>query len=157
MLFVRLFIAWEIDGIISNVDTPKSRANTKHAATHAKNEKVMHQYHLETLLSETEAQPTDEQLNDIDALTMDHSIRHHYATILEFSAAIQILLSHSISPDEVERGCVALSRACQNWARMGCHPVQAFLCYMGVSMNKTMAFLVGLTIIITMAVNSNVQ
>ncbi|KAG2743727.1 hypothetical protein P692DRAFT_20704639, partial [Suillus brevipes Sb2] len=121
VLFVGLFVAWEIDGLIPDIDAPKSRANTKHAAAHAKNEKVMRQRRLETLLSETEAQPTDEQLDDIDALTMDRSIRHHYATILEFSAAIRILSSRSISPDEVERGCAALSRACQNWARMGCH------------------------------------
>lgn len=121
VLFVGLFVAWQIDGTIPDIDAPKSRTNTKHAAAHAKNEKVMRQRRLEMLLSETEAHPTDEQLNENDALTMDRSIRHHYATILEFSAAIRILSSRSISPDEVERGCAALSRACQNWARMGCH------------------------------------
>jgi hypothetical protein len=121
VLFVGLFIAWEIDGLIPDIDALKSRANTKHAAVHAKNEKVMHQRRLKILLSETEAQPTNEQLDENNALMMDCSIRHHYATILEFSAAIRILLSRSISPDEVERGCAALSRACQNWARMGCH------------------------------------
>ncbi|KAG1817167.1 uncharacterized protein BJ212DRAFT_1446741 [Suillus subaureus] len=109
VLFVGLFIAWEIDSIIPNVNAPKLRANTKHAATHVKNEKVM------------SAQPTDEQLDENDALTMDCSIRHHYTTILEFSAAIWILSSCSISPDEVKWGCAALSRACQNWAHMGCH------------------------------------
>jgi hypothetical protein len=121
VLFVGLFVAWEIDSLIPDIDAPKSRANTKHAAAHAKNEKVMRQCHLEILLSETEAQPTDEQLDENDALTMDCSIRHHYTTILKFSATIRILSSRSISPDEVERGCAALSRACQNWVRMGCH------------------------------------
>ncbi|KIK38853.1 hypothetical protein CY34DRAFT_14791 [Suillus luteus UH-Slu-Lm8-n1] len=66
-----LFVAWEIDGLIPDIDAPKSRANTKHAAAHAKNEKVMRQRCLEILLSETEAQPTDEQLDENDALTMD--------------------------------------------------------------------------------------
>ncbi|KAG1730535.1 uncharacterized protein EDB91DRAFT_1239083 [Suillus paluster] len=126
VLFVGLFVAWEIDGIIPNINTPKSRTNTKHAAAHVKNEKVMRQHRLEILLSETEAHPTDEQLDENDALTMDCSIRHHHATILEFSAAIRILSSHSISPDEVERGCAALSRACQNWACMGCHLMPYF-------------------------------
>ncbi|KAG2051422.1 hypothetical protein BDR06DRAFT_983555 [Suillus hirtellus] len=99
VLFVGLFITWQIDGTIPNINAPKSRTNMKHAAAHAKNEK----------------------LNENDALTMDHSIRHHYVTILEFSAAIQILSSHFISPDEGEWGCAALSRACQDWACMGCH------------------------------------
>lgn len=39
----------------------------------------MRQRRLEILLSETEAHPTDEQLDENDALTMDRSIRHHYA------------------------------------------------------------------------------
>ncbi|KAG1870321.1 hypothetical protein F4604DRAFT_1926630 [Suillus subluteus] len=70
VLFVGLFIVWEIDSTIPDIDAPKSRTNTKHAAAHAKNEKVMCQRWLETLLSQTEVHPTDEQLDKIDALTM---------------------------------------------------------------------------------------
>ncbi|KAG1818110.1 uncharacterized protein BJ212DRAFT_1446573 [Suillus subaureus] len=80
---------------------------------------------LETLLSETE-NPTDEQLDEINTSTMDRSIRHHYETVLTFSTTIQILSSCSISPDEIDCGCAALSRACQNWAHMGCHMTPYF-------------------------------
>jgi len=52
---------------------------------------------------------------------MDRSLKRHYETIVEFSAAIRILSPRSISPNEVQRGCAALSRSCQSWARMGCH------------------------------------
>ncbi|KAG1751987.1 hypothetical protein EDD22DRAFT_740255, partial [Suillus occidentalis] len=99
VLFVGLFIAWEVD--------------------------MLCQRRLEILLSES-ADPNQEQLDLVDSFTTDHSIRQHYSTMLEFSAAIQILSSRSISPREVERGCAALSRVCQNWANMGVHMTPYF-------------------------------
>lgn len=125
VLFVGLFVAWEVDGTLPDIDAPKPRSNTKNAAAQAKTEKIMRQRRLETLLSETD-NPTDEQLNEVNNSTMDRSIRRHYETVLEFSTAIRILSSRSISPDEIDRGCAALSRACQNWARMGCHMTPYF-------------------------------
>ncbi|KAG0705932.1 hypothetical protein DFH29DRAFT_980680 [Suillus ampliporus] len=120
VLFVGLFVAWEVDGILPDIEAPKSRSGTKDAAAQAKTEKVLHQRHLEILLSES-PDPNQEQLDLVDSFTTDWSIRRHYSTMLEFSAAIQILSSRSISPHEVERGCAALSRACQNWANLGVH------------------------------------
>ncbi|KAG1877401.1 hypothetical protein F4604DRAFT_1880386 [Suillus subluteus] len=43
------------------------------------------------------------------------------AEIAHFSAAVCILSSQSISPDDVQRGSAALSHAIQSWAHMGCH------------------------------------
>ncbi|KAG2746874.1 hypothetical protein P692DRAFT_20738365, partial [Suillus brevipes Sb2] len=120
VLFVGLFVAWEIDGKIPDIDAPKSRSGTKDATAFAKTEKVLRQRRLEVLLSET-ANPSQEQIDQANSSTMDRFIPRHYSTILQFSVAIRILSLRSISPDEVERGCAALSRACQSWASMGCH------------------------------------
>jgi hypothetical protein len=118
-------VAWEVDGKLPDIDAPKSRPSTKQATALAKIEKVMHQHRLETLLSETE-NPTDKQLDLLNTSTMDQSIPHHYGAILEFSAAIQILSSRSISPKKVNCDCAALSKACQSWAHMGCHMTPYF-------------------------------
>ncbi|KAG1717696.1 hypothetical protein EDD22DRAFT_752230, partial [Suillus occidentalis] len=99
VLFVGLFVAWEVD--------------------------MLCQRCLEILLSES-ADPNQEQLDLVDSFTTDRSIRQHYSTMLEFSAAIQILSSCSISPREVERGCAALSRVCQSWGNMGVHMTPYF-------------------------------
>lgn len=41
VLFVGLFVAWEVDGTLPDIDTPKSRSSTKQATAQAKVEKVM--------------------------------------------------------------------------------------------------------------------
>jgi hypothetical protein len=120
VLFIGLFVAWEVDGNLPDIDAPRLRAGTNNAAKYAKTEKVLGQRRLETLLSETD-NPNEEQLDHAKSSTMDRSILRHYSTMLEFSVAIRILSSRSISPDEVKRGCAALSRACQSWADMGVH------------------------------------
>jgi hypothetical protein len=120
VLFVRLFIGWEVDGKLPDIHAPRSRAGTINAAKYVKTEKVLGQRRLEVLLSETD-DPSEEQLQHAKSSTMDRSILRHYSTMLEFSAAIRILSSRLISPAEVERGCAALSRACQSWANMGVH------------------------------------
>jgi hypothetical protein len=120
VLFVGLFVAWQVDGILPDIEAPKSRSGTKDVAAQAKTDKVLRQRRLEILLSES-PDPNQEQLDLVDSFTTDRSIRRHYSTMLEFSAAIRILSSRSISPHEVERGCAALSQACQNWANLGVH------------------------------------
>ncbi|KAG1731841.1 uncharacterized protein EDB91DRAFT_1238875 [Suillus paluster] len=65
--------------------------------------------------------PSDAETNRVNSAKMDCNLRQHYAVILEFSAAVCILSSQSISPDNVCRGRAALSHATQSWARMGCH------------------------------------
>ncbi|KAG1747491.1 hypothetical protein EDD22DRAFT_981908 [Suillus occidentalis] len=47
VLFIRLFIAWEIDGKIPDIDAPKSRSGTKDTTAFAKTEKVLQQRCLE--------------------------------------------------------------------------------------------------------------
>lgn len=75
---------------------------------------------LEHLLARN-AHPSDAEIDRVNSAKMDRNLRRHYAVILEFSAAVRILSSQSISPDDVRRGCAALSHATQSWARMGCH------------------------------------
>lgn len=64
---------------------------------------------------------TDAEVARAKCATMNRSLRRHYDTVVEFSAAVRIMSPRSISPDEVRRGCAALSRSFQSWARMGCH------------------------------------
>jgi hypothetical protein len=65
--------------------------------------------------------PSDADIARVNSAKMDRNLRRHYNTILEFCAAVRILSSQSISADDIHRGCAALSRATQSWARMGCH------------------------------------
>ncbi|KAJ7603249.1 hypothetical protein DFH06DRAFT_1114701 [Mycena polygramma] len=125
VFFVGLFVAWEVDGEIPDTDAPPSPANTKNAAAQAAQEKLVRARMLEHLMA-TNPNPTEAEINKIKGVTMDRSLRRHYDTVLEFTAAARILTSHKISPNEVKRGCGALERAIQCWARMHCHLVPYF-------------------------------
>ncbi|KAJ7718697.1 hypothetical protein DFH07DRAFT_761463, partial [Mycena maculata] len=105
VFFVALFIAWQVDGEIPDIDAPPSAPNTKNAAAQAAQEKL---------------------IDEIKSTKMDRSLRRHYDTIVQFTAAVRIITSNSISPNEVRRGCGALEQAIQSWARMNCHLVPYF-------------------------------
>ena len=120
VLFLALFVAWQVDGVIPDIDAPASASNTKIAAAQAASEKLVRARMLENLMTQN-PNPSEEDLDRIKSAKMDRSLRRHYDVVLEFSAAICILSSQEISPNEVKRGCAALSRSVQSWARMGCH------------------------------------
>jgi hypothetical protein len=120
ILFVGLFVAWEIDGEIPDEDAPPSAPNTKNAAAQASLEKLV-QDRLAANLLVKNPDATDAEVARVTKLTMNRSLRRHYDVVVEFSAAVRILSSRSISPNDVRRGCAALSRSFQSWARMGCH------------------------------------
>ncbi|TFK58870.1 hypothetical protein BDN72DRAFT_781477 [Pluteus cervinus] len=75
---------------------------------------------LEDLLTKN-PNASDEAKDEIDSITMDRSYHPHYNAILEFTAAIRILASRSISPADVKRAFMILSHAIQTWAKMHCH------------------------------------
>lgn len=83
-------------------------------------QKMLRSWLMELLLARNQ-HPSDAEIARVNTAKMDRNLRCHYGVILEFSAAICILSSQSISPNDVRRGSAALSRATQGWARMGCH------------------------------------
>lgn len=120
ILFVALFAAWQVDGEIPDNDAPSSASNTKIAAAQAQTETLLRKRLLENLLAKN-ANPPQEELERVKHAKTDRSLRRHYDAVLEFSVALRILSARSISPNEIKRGCKALSRAVQSWARMNCH------------------------------------
>ena len=115
-----MFVAWEVDGEIPDEDAPPSAPNTKNASAHAALEKLVQDRLVANLLAKNPA-ATDAKVAQIRRATMNRSLWRHYNTVVEFSAAVRIPASRSISPDEVRRGCTALSCSFQSWAQMGCH------------------------------------
>jgi len=122
ILFVALFVAWEQDGEIPDTDAPLFAPTTKNAAAH---DKLLRERLLANLL-EKSPNASDEQIVQVKSAMMNQSYRCHYETTVEFSPAVRILSSHEISPDEVRRGCAALSQNCKFWARMSCHLTSYF-------------------------------
>ncbi|EIW77460.1 hypothetical protein CONPUDRAFT_62915 [Coniophora puteana RWD-64-598 SS2] len=91
VLFVGLFVAWEKDGEIPDA------------------------------LYDTDAHPPQHRLKEIKRAMPNRNLQDHYEVILQFSAAVRILATRSISPVDVQRGCAALARSIQTWARMHIH------------------------------------
>ncbi|KAJ6528864.1 hypothetical protein B0H19DRAFT_1214570 [Mycena capillaripes] len=103
VFFVALFMAWQIDGEIPD-------------------EKLFRARMRENLMAQN-PDAMEEELEHIKTIKMDRSLRRHYDAVVQFTAAIRIITSNSISPDEIKRGCGALERTIQEWARMYCHLV----------------------------------
>lgn len=125
VFFLGLFVAWEVDGEIPDIDAEPSASNTKNAAAQAAQEKLVRARMRENLLAKN-PDATEEELEHIKSVKMDRSLRRHYDTVVQFTAAIRIITSNAISPNEVRRGCGTLERAIQTWARMNCHLVPYF-------------------------------
>ncbi|KAJ7358085.1 hypothetical protein DFH08DRAFT_1042899 [Mycena albidolilacea] len=125
VFFVALFDAWQVDGEIPDIDIKPSPPNTKNASTQAAQEKLIRARMCEHLLA-TNPDASEEELESINTIKMDHSLRRHYKMVVQFTAAVRIITSNSISPNEVRRGCGALELAVQLWARMHCHLVPYF-------------------------------
>ncbi|KAJ7696410.1 hypothetical protein B0H16DRAFT_1350491, partial [Mycena metata] len=122
VFFVALFMAWEVNGEIPDIEAEPPAANTKIAAGKAQQEKLVQARMRENLLAKN-PDATEDELEALKSITMDRSLRRHYEAVVQFTAAVRILTSNSISPNEVERGCDALERTLQEWARMHCHLV----------------------------------
>ncbi|KAJ7291750.1 hypothetical protein C8J57DRAFT_948984, partial [Mycena rebaudengoi] len=120
VLFIALFDAWQVDGEIPDIDAPPSASNTKLYRAQQQSEKLVVQRLMETLMARN-PNPTEEDIAAVKATKMDRSLRRHYDAILQFTAAIRILCTQEISPNDVKRAFSALSHAVQSWARMNCH------------------------------------
>jgi hypothetical protein len=125
VFFVALFNAWQVNGEIPDIDAEPSASNTKNAAAQTGQEKLVRARMRENLLAKN-PDATEDELDEIKTATMDRSLRRHYEQVVQFTAAIRIITSNSISPNEVKRGCGALERTIQEWARMNCHLVPYF-------------------------------
>lgn len=120
VLFLALFEAWHVNGEIPDIDAPPSPANSKILRAQLNSEKLVRERLLECLMADN-PNPTEEDIDRIKTVKMDRSLRRHYDAVLEFTAAVRILCTQEISPNEVKRGFSALGNAVQSWARMHCH------------------------------------
>jgi hypothetical protein len=120
VLFVGLYVAWEVNGGIPDEEAPPSALNTRLFAVQNAMEALLYRRRAAHLHSKN-LKPSKAALDTLKEIKMDRSLRGHYNVMLELCAAICILASRSISPNEVRRGCSALSGACQSLARMRCH------------------------------------
>ncbi|KAJ7756554.1 hypothetical protein B0H16DRAFT_1538396 [Mycena metata] len=120
VLFLALFAAWHVDGEIPDINAPSSPPNSKLLRAQQKSEKLVRKCLLESYMADN-PNPSDSEINRIKKVKMDRSLRRHYEAILEFTAAVRILSTREISPNEVKRGFAALGNAVQSWARMFCH------------------------------------
>ncbi|KAJ6582600.1 hypothetical protein DFH09DRAFT_1245975 [Mycena vulgaris] len=125
VFFVGLFLAWQVDGEIPDIDAEPSADKTKNAAAQAAQEKLVRARMRENLLAKN-PDATEDDLEHIKTVKMDRSLRRHYEAVVQFTAAVRIITSNSISPNEVKRGCRTLETAIQSWARMHCHLVPYF-------------------------------
>ncbi|KAI0261417.1 hypothetical protein BC834DRAFT_845560 [Gloeopeniophorella convolvens] len=120
VLFVAIFQAWEVDGVIPNIDAPRSLPDTKLRASQKLTQKLLRR-RLHERLEDTVAEPTDADYENIECAEADRNISRHYDNLLQFTAAVRILSTQSITPDDVDCGCDYLNTSFQSWARMGCH------------------------------------
>ena len=117
-----MFAAWQVDRKIPDVKAPLSADNTNNAKLQAQTEALLQKRLMEALLARN-PDPSARELAKVKAAKMDHSLHHHYEAVLDFTVALRILPSHSISLNEVSQGCDLLSQVVQSWARMNCHLV----------------------------------
>ncbi|KAF7343039.1 hypothetical protein MVEN_01734200 [Mycena venus] len=87
VFFVGLFDAWQVDGEIPDVDAEPSPANTKNAAAQAAQEKLIRARMRENLVAKN-PNATEDELEAIKTVQMDRSLKKHYDTIVQFTAAI---------------------------------------------------------------------
>jgi hypothetical protein len=125
ILFVALFDAWQIDGEIPDEDAPRSPAGSKARAEEDRIETLV-RTRARTLFLATHQDPTLEELESIQAATSSRNYRQHFDVILQLTVAIRILGSRQLSPNDVLRGCSAMTRAFQQWARMNVHMTPYF-------------------------------
>ncbi|KAL1713956.1 hypothetical protein EV715DRAFT_210517 [Schizophyllum commune] len=120
ILSVSLFVAWQVDGRIPDGDAPLPASNTNNAKALLAQQRLVHK----RMVSNFRVQNPNATIDDeprLEHAKMDRSYRRHYDAIVQFCAALRILPSYAISPDDVKRGCDMLARSMQSWARMHCH------------------------------------
>ena len=120
IFFVALFVAWEVNGEIPDVDVLSPGRGTKIEAAMISQQKLVHQHLRAHMLAENPDMPTD-NLPDFKDARMDCLLQCHYDVILQIAVARRILSSYAISPNKIRCGCGALNRAIQSLAHMRAH------------------------------------
>ncbi|TFK59319.1 hypothetical protein BDN72DRAFT_780904, partial [Pluteus cervinus] len=121
ILPLALYAVWGLgDGTIADEEAPPSSAHSNVSKLQANSEKLVRNRMMANLLAKN-PDASKQEKQQIKTVTMDRSYRHHYDTLLEFTAAIRILATRSISPASVKRAFIMLRRAIQTWARMHAH------------------------------------
>ena len=115
-----LFIAWEVDGEIPDIDAPPPGRGTKTETAMLSQQKLVHQHLRGHMLAQDPDTPPND-LPTFDNTKMDHSLQHHYDAVLQVAVAQRILNLYAISPTEIKQGCGALNWAIQSWACMKAH------------------------------------
>ncbi|KAI9065736.1 hypothetical protein FKP32DRAFT_1610486 [Trametes sanguinea] len=116
---VALYVCWQVDGDIPDMDAPKPRAGEKAAAEQARISALVNDRRHLHALWEGDIDP-----DDLDGMADEHADRNyvrHYETVLEWCVAMRIWGSQSISVEEAWRAHECHMYACQAWARMLCH------------------------------------
>lgn len=119
VLPVGLYTAWQIAGDIPDEEAPPLRAKHK-AAIKAKRVAALVRERRQAAAS-YDPNTTIADLEYIAQETMQHNYCAHYTNVLEWTVAIRIWGSRSISVAEARRAQECHNRACQTWALMFCH------------------------------------
>jgi hypothetical protein len=125
VLFIALFDAWQINGKIPDMDAPRHAPDSKPGKDAERVENLVRARLREDLHARTE-KPTAEQLHKVNTTRSGRNYLQHYRAILELSVALRVLASRELSPNDVRRGCDAMARAFQIWARMAIHMTPYF-------------------------------
>lgn len=119
VLPVGLYAAWQIAGAIPDQEAPALRPQQK-TAIKARRVAALVRERRQAAAS-YDPNTTIADLDYIAQETMQRNYRAHYNNILEWSVAMRIWGSQSISVAEARRAQDCHNRACQTWARMFCH------------------------------------
>ncbi|RDX44360.1 hypothetical protein OH76DRAFT_1458045 [Lentinus brumalis] len=124
VLVVGLYVAWQEGGQVPDKNAPLPKSTTKVAKKRERVEELLNKRHRAAVAAEGGL--TDEEMAELASLHMDRNYRRHFETIMEWSTAIRIYGSQSITVEETMRAADAHARACQSWVRMFCHLVPYF-------------------------------
>jgi hypothetical protein len=83
---VALFVAWEVDGEIPDIDAPPPGRGTKIKAAVLSQQKLVHQHLRAHMLAQDPDTPPDD-LPTLDNAKMDHSLQCHYDVVLQVAVA----------------------------------------------------------------------
>jgi hypothetical protein len=109
-----------VDGIIPEGEAPSAQPASKMGLDNARVDKLLRARRRENLMAQDRT-PTVQEVEAVEATRPDRNFRRHYDAFLQFTVSIFILSNRQVSFDDVKRGCAAMARAFQAWARMMVH------------------------------------
>jgi len=110
-----LFDAWQINGEIPEGDAPPSAPGTKLYAAQEATEKLLSDRRVQNLLYYN-PDASKEEIEEVKGIKSSRSYRPHYDAAVQFSAALNMLFGHTVTPNDIQRGSNALQRSLQEWA-----------------------------------------